>query len=219
MANSQQIAQKELETVLLEGIQSSESTVMTQEDWLEIRAEAFKQYQKRRLPQLGQVSPEQSNPTEREPLMRRAIPVCILVALSNGCSRTHQPAPTVRESSGAPSQDKHLIKPARRDCDFASRSHLRVSDWLSHGDVVLKRVEPAYPSEAKRRRLSGRVSVRILVNSEGKVDQVCGIGGHPILREAAESAAAQWRFRVPELNGKRLPYVEGNLNFDFRSTD
>lgn len=50
MADSEQIAQKELEMLLLEGIQSSESTDMTQQDWLEIRAEALKQYQERRLP-------------------------------------------------------------------------------------------------------------------------------------------------------------------------
>jgi TonB family protein len=91
-----------------------------------------------------------------------------------------------------------------------------VSDWLAHGDAVLNRVEPTYPIEAKRRRLSGRVTVRILVNSEGEVDQVCGTGSHEILREAAENAAAQWRFRVPKLNGWSLPYVEGNLTFEFR---
>lgn len=53
------------------------------------------------------------------------------------------------------------------------------------------------------------------MNSEGHVDQVCATGGDEILRDAAEAAAAQWRFRVPKLNGRRLPYVEGNLTFEF----
>lgn len=65
MADSEQIAQKELEMLLLEGIQSSESTDMTQQDWLEIRAEALAQYQERRLLHLSQESPEQARPIKR----------------------------------------------------------------------------------------------------------------------------------------------------------
>jgi antitoxin ParD1/3/4 len=41
-------AQEQLETLLLEGVQSSESTAMTQEDWADIRREAVKQFQRRK---------------------------------------------------------------------------------------------------------------------------------------------------------------------------
>jgi antitoxin ParD1/3/4 len=41
-------AQEKLEALLLDGIQSSEPTQMTREDWEEIRKEALKQFEARR---------------------------------------------------------------------------------------------------------------------------------------------------------------------------
>jgi antitoxin ParD1/3/4 len=42
-------AQERLETLLLEGIESGDATEMTREDWTEIRREALKQFQTRKL--------------------------------------------------------------------------------------------------------------------------------------------------------------------------
>jgi antitoxin ParD1/3/4 len=41
-------AQEKLETLLMEGIQSSEPTEMTRQDWDEIRREAVKQFERRK---------------------------------------------------------------------------------------------------------------------------------------------------------------------------
>ncbi len=41
-------AQGQLEALLLEGIQGSEPTAMTRQDWADIRAEAFKQFEMRK---------------------------------------------------------------------------------------------------------------------------------------------------------------------------
>ena len=41
-------AQEKLEAMLMEGIQSSQPTEMTREDWQQIRREAFKQFEVRR---------------------------------------------------------------------------------------------------------------------------------------------------------------------------
>jgi len=43
-------AQGKLETLLMEGIQSSEPTEMTRQDWDDIRREAVKQFERRRSP-------------------------------------------------------------------------------------------------------------------------------------------------------------------------
>jgi TonB family protein len=100
-----------------------------------------------------------------------------------------------------------------RNCDYSERHPLRMSDWLWRGGIA-KRVEPSYPPEAMRRRLHGKISVRVLINGNGEAERACG-KGQPLLRNAAEDAARQWRFRTPELNGKRIPYVEETLVFDF----
>jgi TonB family protein len=78
----------------------------------------------------------------------------------------------------------------------------------------VKRVEPVYPLEAKRKHIHGKVSVRVLVNRNGEVEQACGMG-QPLLRQAAEDAARQWVLRVPKLNGTRIPYLETTLEFNF----
>ena len=100
-----------------------------------------------------------------------------------------------------------------RPCDFAPYHPLRMADWLSHGPRV-QRVKPLYPPEAMRLGQYGPVAVRILINRDGVVEQACG-DGPALLRAAAESAARQWRFGVPRLNGEAVPYIEERLRFDF----
>ena len=101
-----------------------------------------------------------------------------------------------------------------RNCDFSQYHPLRPdSDWIWRGGI-LKRVEPNYPVEAKRRHLSGKISVRVLIKGNGEVEQACG-DGPALLRDAAENAALQWVFRTPELNGEKVPYIVATLLFDF----
>jgi TonB family protein len=149
--------------------------------------------------------------------MRLATSAWLIVSISLICgcgSRT-----TSRQQSNQPGvgQDTKAAvdQPKRydRNCDFSERHPLRMGDWLSHVGIV-KRVEPSYPPEAKRRRLHGKISVRVPINGKGEVEQACGTG-HPLLRDAAEEAALQWLFRTHELNGKRIPYIEATLVFDF----
>ena len=62
------------------------------------------------------------------------------------------------------------------------------------GRKVVRRVEPVYPSVAKRINLSGTVRVVALVATDGKVTKVELVGGSPILGQAAESAVSQWKY-------------------------
>jgi TonB family protein len=56
---------------------------------------------------------------------------------------------------------------------------------------------PEYPALARRLRLEGRVSLRLLVDERGKVTVVETIAGDPngVLSGAAERAAREWTFR------------------------
>ena len=140
----------------------------------------------------------------------------VLMSVISGC-KTVQPEdrrPEVKKGTdlATPVTAARLTR-RTRDCDFRDRHPLQISDWLSHGGVV-KRVAPIYPADAKRKHLQGKISVRVLINKSGEVDQACGTGP-PLLRDAAESAALQWIFRTPELNGEKTPYLQENLVFDF----
>ncbi|RPJ54763.1 MAG: energy transducer TonB, partial [Acidobacteria bacterium] len=66
-------------------------------------------------------------------------------------------------------------------------------------NLVIKKVPPTYPQQAKAVRLEGTVTVRILVTAKGIVDQVEVVSGHPLLVQGAIDAVRQWKFK---------PYVE-----------
>lgn len=64
-------------------------------------------------------------------------------------------------------------------------------------------VTPEYPSEARRGRKEGRVMVRVLVDKKGNVEKVEVLHGPELFRQAAASAAWQFRFRPGKHEGER----------------
>ena len=71
-----------------------------------------------------------------------------------------------------------------------------------------------YPEEAKRLRVSGRVTVRVVVDENGKVISAKAIDGPAPLRETAEAAARQATF-APTTQGGITVKVTGTLTYDF----
>jgi periplasmic protein TonB len=61
---------------------------------------------------------------------------------------------------------------------------------------------PLYPESARRRRIEGRVVLRVSVSSDGAPLNVAVLqgSGHDNLDEAAAAAVRQWRF-VPATRG------------------
>ena len=60
--------------------------------------------------------------------------------------------------------------------------------------TVITRVPPVYPELARRMRLTGTVTLRIVVQPNGTVSEIHIESGHPILGAAAQEAVARWRF-------------------------
>jgi periplasmic protein TonB len=61
---------------------------------------------------------------------------------------------------------------------------------------VVKKVEPAYPPLAGKMHLTGAVKMVLQVSPEGKVASIHTVGGSPLLVDAAEGAAKQWKFEA-----------------------
>ncbi|HEX3249458.1 MAG TPA: energy transducer TonB [Pyrinomonadaceae bacterium] len=74
--------------------------------------------------------------------------------------------------------------------------------------------KPVYPEEAKRLKISGRVTVRVVVDENGKVISAKAIDGPAALRETAEAAARQATF-APATEGGITVKVTGTLTYDF----
>jgi TonB family protein len=74
--------------------------------------------------------------------------------------------------------------------------------------------KPVHTEEAKRVRASGRVTVRVVVDENGKVISAQAIDGPLPLREAAEAAARKATF-TPTVKDGITVKVSGTLTYDF----
>ncbi|MEP6944441.1 MAG: energy transducer TonB [Acidobacteriota bacterium] len=73
---------------------------------------------------------------------------------------------------------------------------------------------PPYPAAAKAVRASGSVSVQVLIDESGRVVSASAVSGHPLLRQAAESAARGARFSPTLLSGQPVK-VSGVITYNF----
>jgi TonB family protein len=77
---------------------------------------------------------------------------------------------------------------------------VRVSQGVMSGLVVTK-VPPDYPSDAKKARIQGTVVMRVKIDKAGDVSNIQLISGHPLLAPAAIDAVKQWKYKPYLLNG------------------
>ena len=79
---------------------------------------------------------------------------------------------------------------------------------------IVKRVEPAYPSDAEMARIQGKTVVRVTIDENGNVTEAKAISGHPLLVKAALTAAKQWKFQ-PFTQGVEAIPVSSTVQIDF----
>ena len=68
--------------------------------------------------------------------------------------------------------------------------------------LLLRRVGPVYPQFAKQNHVGGRVLLRAVISTQGKVVSVEPISGPQELVAAAVSAVRQWRYRPYVISGQ-----------------
>jgi periplasmic protein TonB len=88
---------------------------------------------------------------------------------------------------------------------------------VSIGSLASKarqKYSPTYPSIAKSARVSGVVTVYLLVNENGEVESVQRAEGPLQLQQAAMDAARRWKFNQTIINGQPAR-VTGYLSFNF----
>lgn len=74
--------------------------------------------------------------------------------------------------------------------------------------------KPAYPAAARAVRASGAVNVQVLIDEQGNVLSANAVSGHPLLRQAAVSAARQAKFSPTVLSGQPVK-VTGTIVYNF----
>ncbi len=97
------------------------------------------------------------------------------------------------------------------------REPLRVGGNIAES-ILISRVDPIYPEEARRARIQGSVVLTVTVNEEGYVYEIRIESGHPLLQQAAIDAVKQWRYSPTLLNGEPVP-VMATVTVVFRLKD
>jgi periplasmic protein TonB len=108
----------------------------------------------------------------------------------------------------ADSQDKSSAKAAKEE----SRQK-RDKDEVVKGELI-EAPQPIYPDEAKEQKIEGIVTVRIVIDEEGKVISAKVASGHQLLHGASKEAAFKARFKPTTVNGKPAK-VSGAMTYNF----
>jgi len=80
---------------------------------------------------------------------------------------------------------------------------LKVSQGISQG-LLIKRVQPIYPSQAIQMRLQGAVTLQATISKEGNITSVKQLNGNPTLGRAAMNAVREWKYKPYLLNGQPI---------------
>jgi protein TonB len=91
---------------------------------------------------------------------------------------------------------------------------LRVAQGVAER-MVLHKVPPHYPEDAKQNHITGDVILDFTVDRSGNVTGLKIVSGHPLLAPAAVDAVEQWKYKPFLLNGEPVE-VETTVKISFR---
>jgi TonB family protein len=81
--------------------------------------------------------------------------------------------------------------------------------------LLIHRVEPVYPPEARRANLQGVIALDIVVGRDGSVANMRALNGPDVLARAAMDALRWWRFEPYRVNGEPA-VVETTVAVEFK---
>lgn len=84
--------------------------------------------------------------------------------------------------------------------------------------VVLKRVEPVYPKEARRQHIQGPVVLDVRIGSSGEVQKVQLVSGAAPLARASVEAVRRWTFKPRTVDGRAVE-MQTRVTLKFRLQD
>ncbi|HEY6770228.1 MAG TPA: TonB family protein [Candidatus Sulfotelmatobacter sp.] len=81
--------------------------------------------------------------------------------------------------------------------------------------LLIHRVDPEYPAEARRARLESVIALDVIVGKDGSVVSVHPLNGPEVLTRPATDAMRWWKFEPYQVNGKPVT-VETTLAVEFK---
>jgi len=91
---------------------------------------------------------------------------------------------------------------------------LRVSQGVMEG-LVLKRVQPRYPSQALQMHIQGPVQLQATISKTGDIENLKVVSGDAVLGRSAVEAVRQWKYKPYYLNGDPVQ-IETQILVNFK---
>ncbi|HTZ72747.1 MAG TPA: energy transducer TonB [Candidatus Aquilonibacter sp.] len=128
-------------------------------------------------------------------MRHRMIAICLFVLCAGATLAQDQPTQSTRASSSAP--------PAETTAPVAKPLHIRVGANIMEANLI-KRVTPHYPQKAIEAHISGTVTLRVVVGTDGNVKDVQAVSGPPLFLQPSADALRQWQYKPVLLDGSAV---------------
>jgi len=93
-------------------------------------------------------------------------------------------------------------------------TRVRVSQGVMKS-LILKKVDPKYPKEARNQHIEGAVIMGIVIGKTGDVSELRVISGNELLVPSAVEAAKQWKYRPYLFNGQPVE-IESQITINYQ---
>jgi periplasmic protein TonB len=70
--------------------------------------------------------------------------------------------------------------------------------------MLVRRVEPVYPTLARQLGRAGRVELRAIIATDGTIQSLQIVSGDPLFYQSALDAVREWRYKPTVLNGEAV---------------
>lgn len=122
-----------------------------------------------------------------------------------------KPASTADTPATEPHAD--TAAPSSGPANATPPSRVKIAQGISQG-LLLHRVSPVYPEQARRNRIQGRVLLEAVIGKDGNIKDLQVISGPKELTRAAVGAVQQWRYKPFLLMGQPVE-VDTTIEVNF----
>ena len=129
-------------------------------------------------------------------------------------SETSIPSP-LGVASGNESNLSGLMSAASSSVAKPLLATVRISQGVSQG-LLIKRVQPKYPSSALAIHATGAVEIEATINKEGSVTNLKVLSGDAVFVRAAVEAVRQWRYKPYYLDGQPVE-IQTQITVHFKA--
>jgi periplasmic protein TonB len=158
-----------------------------------------------------------------EPATKKPDSTPILVKSNTAPAKAQAPAEesapplpdTLAVASGDDSKLSGLMSSAPSSLAKPTLATIRISQGVSQG-LVIKRVQPKYPSAALAIHAEGAVQIEATIDKEGSVTNLKVLSGNSVLARAAVEAVRQWRYKPYYLNGQPVE-IQTQITVNFKA--